>query len=473
MRRIRRAIGKTSKDDSQESLMIRIRIGVTTALLLLVACAPVATRAQSPCPSPPVADISSPTPPTDVCVPPDFHGNPIAFFDDYSWRAFMALVWPAKRGARGTPDATQTISAPGTRVFETYKALWEVFHSSDGSPPLEWNAQDAKNPCGATVGFDDLVLASFTKFSDLGQAGVGTLLGPLVAQNTTYVRYLTAFNKVEYDQIRSQGLYLRANLPVPPKTLKFANGSIDVKSAWVLMENLPHPERYYTRTAWVLDPQTGTCSKSTVGLVGLHIVQKTSSRPQWIWSTFEQVDTVPGDTGQSGSFTFNDGTGAAMPASNPYKISPLTLPTPNPFNVQRLRPIHESTQSTNVAYQELLAAQSSVWRFYRLVMTQWPVPPEQPSLPGTPNNTFPGAGSDATAFANTTLETFDQGNIHTGCMNCHTQTMAATDFVWSLKDHAFPQVPAELLLRDASFRALRSLMDTGTAVRAKPEAPPR
>ena len=35
------------------------------------------------------------------------------------------------------------------------------------------------------------------------------------------------------------------------------------------------------------------CAESDVALVGLHIAIKTASRPQWIWSTFEQVDNVP------------------------------------------------------------------------------------------------------------------------------------------------------------------------------------
>src|SRR5712671_3068628 len=42
--------------------------------------------------------------PRDACIAP-FVGNPIplAYFDDYSWRAFIALVWPAKSGVDGLP----------------------------------------------------------------------------------------------------------------------------------------------------------------------------------------------------------------------------------------------------------------------------------------------------------------------------------------------------------------------------------
>jgi hypothetical protein len=91
------------------------------------------------------------------------------------------------------------------------------------------------------------------------------------------------------------------------------------------MTNVPNPLRFFTRVAWVLDPfdPTQTCKQVTVGLVGLHIVQKTASRPQWIWSTFEQIDNVPGGA-SSGPFTYNDGSGAAMPTTvvDPWPPAP-------------------------------------------------------------------------------------------------------------------------------------------------------
>jgi hypothetical protein len=417
-------------------------------------------RGQSLCPNSPPVTLS-PAMPADVCVPAGFAGNPIAFFDDYSWRSFVAAVWPALKGQRGVADHSQGIGVSGVRVFETYKGLLEVFHG-DGTAPSAWNSFDKPtyNPCSQSIGFGDLVLASFTKFSDLGQAGFGNLLGPLVAQNTAYVRYLTAYNEIEFNDIASRQLYLRKNLPAAPQSLTLPVGSVDVKSAWIPMANVPHPERYYTRLALVLDPLTGKCSSQFVGLVGLHIVQKTPSRPQWIWSTFEQVDNVPpAQTGAPGTFGFNDGGSKAMPLSNPYSLSPLIVPAPPPFNVIRARPIHPSTQATNVAYQQVLKTQGTgVWQFYQLVMTQWPIVPSSPSTPGTPANTFPGAGTDQTSFANTTLETFEQGNIRTGCMNCHTSTMQATDFVWSLKDHAFPPTVPGLLMQQPEFRALRTLL---------------
>jgi len=427
--------------------------------LLLLASAPGVAFAQAPqCPNPPPVTIS-PQLPSDVCIPTGFAANPIAFFDDFSWRSFIAMIWPVQQGVRGAPDTSKSIGpVSGPLVFETLKADWEVFQPSpDGkSPPPDlspWESYAGQNPCSdfgvSNVGFGDLVLASFSKFGNLGEAGFGDLAGPLPAQNGTYTRYFTAFNQTEFEQISRQKLYLRSNFPsqgsqAPPVT--FQNGAIDIKAAWVDMTNVPHPERYYTRTAWVLNPLATpkpTCTQTTVGLVGLHIVQKTPSRPQWIWSTFEQVDNVPGGA-SSGPFTYNNGDGPPMPGSNPNPFPPPASPTV--FNVQRLTPIHMSTVDTNRQYQSALRARGGPWQFYQLVMTQWPLqlnPPQPipPSQLGTPANTFPGNpphSSHTSAYANVALETFDQTDIHTDCMNCHTGAQQMTDFLWSLEVNAWP-----------------------------------
>ncbi|MEP7341547.1 MAG: hypothetical protein ABI977_27695, partial [Acidobacteriota bacterium] len=65
---------------------------------------------------PPPVITSSQVPP-DVGTPLIFDGNgvPFASFDDYSWRAFIALVWPAQSGQRGLPDASKQVSDPGPR----------------------------------------------------------------------------------------------------------------------------------------------------------------------------------------------------------------------------------------------------------------------------------------------------------------------------------------------------------------------
>ncbi len=445
-------------------LELRTSAVVAGCVGLLAAALPVQARAQQQCPNPAPVTIA-PQSPSEVCVPSGFRGNPIAFFDDFSWRSFIAMVWPVQPGMRGVPDQSKSIGpVSGPLVFETYKNDWEIFQPSlgDNQPPpapSAWNSYAGANPCttsGApiTVNFGDVVLSSFSHFGNMGEAGQPPgppLVGPLPAQNGTYTRYFTAYNQLEFNQIAAQKLYLRANLPM--SDVGFSAGSIDVKAAWMDMSGVKNPQRYYTRTAYLMDPFANpiTCRQVTVGLVGLHIVQKTPSRPQWVWSTFEQIDNVPGGASQ-GPFAYHNGDAAQpMPASNPNGWPPQ--PTPSVFNVQRLIPINPSTVTTNRLYQSALQAKGVPWQFYQLVMTQWPLQPHPPnpiprSQQGTPGNTFPPA-TPASAFANVVLETFDQRRIQTGCMNCHTGTQTNTDFLWSLGVNAWPPLvtsPATPLL---------------------------
>jgi hypothetical protein len=470
------------------------------------------------CPTPPPS-ITSSTPPVDV-TSTGSNCNPITDFDDFSWRMFVAMIWPALQGQRGVPDTTKSnFPVSGPLVFETYKADWESFPppTAPNPPPAPSPWADfagTQNPCGqyTSAGWGDLVLASYTKFGNLGLAGFGPfLIGPLIAQNQTYVRYLASYNQTEYTQMLNQKLYLQANLG----NVTFcsngatvngnqcpAENSIDLKSAWMDMTGMPAAtmSRYYTKTAYVLDPATNACSQKTMGLVGLHIVAKTPSRPQWIWSTFEQVDNVPpigSKPPYTQKFNFNDGTGTPMPAQSPYCVtgqngcppatpppSPMPPTAPAPFNVQRIMPIGinpQSTPATNTAYQNLLktAAPNSPWQFYQLVMTQWPVPGTPPpnTNPGSPLFTFPGTGATS-SFSNVTLETFDQVKVGTGCMNCHNATAHpggaanGNDFLWSLAVNAWapptvaphgalalgkPRLADSTL---ASFKSLKGLLDS-------------
>lgn len=447
-------------------LCILRRLAVSAILIPLISMELV--YAQTPCPTQPNIDVSSSRIPDDVCIPTGFAALPIKFFDDYSWKTFIAMVWPAANGQRGIPDAVAKVgSGNGPLVFETLKAEWEIF-TDNGIPSKNWGAIDTPNPCAQTgLTSDDFVLGtfSFSKLGNLGEADFGKLVGPLVAQNRTYVRYSTAFNKQAFEQIIKNELHLIAK----QKNVVFADGAITIKASWIDMTNMKNPSRYHTRMAWLFDPLTKTCSKQLVGLTGLHIVQKTRSRPQWIWTSFEQVDNVPPSNGVP--MAFHDGSPTAMPGKNPLGFPP-PLPTPLPFNVDRIVPIHPETVRTNDDYRNAL--KGTKWQFYQLVVTQWPVPtpPTAPTVDpkqaGTPDHTFPGKGATS-AFANTTLETFDQKTISRGCMACHDITGQDTDFVWSLATRGItapppPQAPTNnfkaILDGRSSMQRLRKLFET-------------
>jgi hypothetical protein len=463
-----------------------------------------------PCPAP-TPSISSSTLPTDVSNQVLQCDNGINFFDDFSWRSFVALIWPAANGQRGIPDPAQTnfpVNAPV--VFETYKADWESFPppmSSNPPPaPLPWTSfAGTANPCGSSVNasWGDLLLSSYSKFGNLGLAGFGAFfVGPVISSGFTqnpaqqqYLRYQASYNKTEHDQILSNKWYLQSKLG----NVTFcssgatvggqqcpAENSVDLKSAWMDMETVPANlrSRYYIKKAWVLDatsdPANPKCTQRDMGLVGLHIVSKTPTRPQWIWSTFEQIDNVPPVTGATPTtntvFNLNDGKGAPMPGNDPYCVpqpgNPNACPSTSPptsvmpadasqavrFNVTRTQRIGtppiagapDNTPATNSAYQNLLAtaAPNSPWQYYQLVMTQWPTPGSKPANPGSPNFSIPGSSNTTpvlSSFANVTMETFDQSRIGTGCMNCHNftahpngPTSTGNDFLWSLAVNAYP-----------------------------------
>ena len=512
----------------------RIALPAMAGMAVLYVC-PTAWGQMPICP-PPTPSISSPTLPTDAqsCA-----NNGITQFDDFSWRSFIALIWPAAKGQRGVPDTSKTnFPVNGPLVFETYKADWESFPSPNAPnpppAPLPWqDFAGTKNPCGSSVnvGWGDVLLASETKFGNLGLAGFGNFfVGPVIssgfsqsASQQHYLRFQASYNQTEFDQILANKWYLQANLgnvtfcsngatvggqPCP------AENSVDLKSSWIDMDGIPAnlQSRYYTKQTWVLDPVSGACTQRTMGLVGLHIVSKTPTRPQWIWSTFEQIDNVPVVTGATPTtntvFNLNDGNASnTMPSQDPYCVPgqpgnqngcPGTPPPPNPmpadasqakrFNVIRVQPIgigypagqpDQTTPATNANYQALLAkeAPNAPWQYYQLVMTQWPVPGNTPANTGDPKHSFPGtipnlscvpsvkgAYSHQCSFANTTMETFDQGSIFSGCMNCHNFTAhpngpgtPGNDFLWSLAVNAWaPPGPAGLRGTRASQARLPS-----------------
>ena len=429
------------------------------AAALIAAGASVCTPAPAPggaCPREPVAAVSSSQLPADVCIPPRFTDVATDYFDDYSWRAFIALAWPASPSRRGDPDASAKLSGPGPRTFETFKPLWEVFHPDGSAPTASFDSYDAPryNACDAPDGFGDAVIASASGLEEVAQFGPGEMLGPLAAQNGKYVRTQTLYNRVAYDYIVSHKLYLRSALPPIPSprpavpVVQFPDGSVVIKAAWLDLAGFPAAlqSRYYSRPVTLRDANTGKCSAVTMGLIGLHIVQKTATRPQWIWSTFEQVDNVPpARPGAPGVFALSNGSSDPAPPENPLLLVPLAPEPVKPFNVTRSRvsPINPKTAYTNLMYGRLL--KGTIWENYQLVMTQWPrVEGEQSvpvpaSLSGDASHTFPGLGSAAgSAFANVTMETFDQDRPQLSCMNCHNRARLAADFMWSVLDHAYP-----------------------------------
>jgi hypothetical protein len=69
---------------------------------------------------------------------PAIKPDPYPDFDNFAWRAFIALNWPSLTDAahRGEPDRAKTLGDSGPRVWETFKARYELFQVGPHSRPI-------------------------------------------------------------------------------------------------------------------------------------------------------------------------------------------------------------------------------------------------------------------------------------------------------------------------------------------------
>src|SRR5258708_32387166 len=117
-------------------------MGAATLAVLFGTAAAAPSSGPTACPERPIPRLS-PQIPADACIPDGFPGIALDYFDDYSWRALVALVWPVAPGHRGGAASSKAIGTPGSRVFETYKPLWEIFHADGSAPATAFDSYDA------------------------------------------------------------------------------------------------------------------------------------------------------------------------------------------------------------------------------------------------------------------------------------------------------------------------------------------
>src|SRR5262249_55963779 len=139
------------------------------------------------------------------------------------------------------------------------------------------------------------------------------------------------------------------------------------------------PTKFYSVVATLIDPVTGDQIPATMGLVGLHIITRTSNAPQWVWSTFEHVanapdaptsDAQPPPPPAGSHFNFNDPTQTQPAGGFSYK-PPNNTPVASPQPTQITRMLNNGlinsawTQCLNSTMQAEL--KGTVWANYRLV----------------------------------------------------------------------------------------------------------
>ena len=434
------------------------------AALVLSGFAPQETQTTSKAgvPTPPPPTLSG-TLPLTVSIPSGVTTPEQArpFFDSFSWQEFIALNWPAApNGPRGTPNQPTDPSvflnaANGTQVvWGTYRPDYDLFEQPGTTRPPAWNAANSQVDLCKNAEPGQKIFVRYSKGDSVLAIENQAFSYPLIDQNKNYAVYEVSFNQSQYEFIRgadsdpTSWLYLVKNLAakepltMPASSPPANQGALMVKAAWKILDpQKDNASRFYSLTAAVYDPQTQTCSPQKVGLVGFHLVQKLAAFPEWIWSTFEQVDNVPGVS--PGPYSFNNGTSTPQTtggyADRPPVKAPKLQPVGErkPVQVSRLNPIPDSTAALNKTYQTLMG--NTVWKNYQLVMTQWPANPSSFKTmeaggiyPQDSGGAFPANGA-----TNTVMETYFQsatdaaGAGGNSCMSCHYRAGQA-DFSWTL-----------------------------------------
>lgn len=375
------------------------------------------------------------TPPTDVPVDPTSVADPARrqrMFDCFAWRSFAALNWPAESGARGKPgpEAAMTDRPEADRVWETYKATWELFQPQNSSwdptrtPAGRWDTpRPIPAPCPSESGM--AVVSMVAKSSsaqdvanETGQAFAGSF-GTLTDRNGELVRYQVLFDQTEFDALVPTAVS-KSLTPAGPgfgavdgKAVRLPDGATEVKASWKALCTKPDCAQPDTRTDFYArdvlvytaaqDGRPATCEPQTFGLVGLHVARKTFWAPQWIWATFEHRTNAPleGHANASLDYSFYaQDCSAPPPRGTTYpgcEVQPFLSPQgkgdpccPNaelnrfgasypaaefPNRITRLTPIRPV--GLNAAYQAEL--EGSVWANYVLVGTQWPLNGRRPA----------------------------------------------------------------------------------------------
>lgn len=390
-------------------------------------------------------------------------------FDRFSWQAFTSLMTPLDR-------STQT-------------ARWETFPTKR---ELITEVTYLNPSCGASLPDGHLLLASYLQ-------STGDIL---IDQAGNFVLFETRINPVAADYITAndlqsqvgRGAFAKSGQPVdfptghlqadlanavssvsapvlttsavsnPPKNTTSnpstaipssapgVMGAQLLKFAWRILPSgdAAQNDRYVTRPARIalsgdqtLDGRA-KCLDVTVGLVGMHLVQRVASGngDRWIWSSFEHVDNVPlaANARRPNSIItkepFENGCLAPGVVDQKYAFysgqassgSRANQPIPEllkwadhaPYarlssggratspDIVRCWRLFSGTAESNFVWQGKLSG--SVLANYMLLGTQWI---------GNPGGAPFGVGEVPRFLTNSALESFMQDQSDATCLGCH------------------------------------------------------
>ncbi|MCH2192739.1 hypothetical protein [Kordia sp.] len=360
----------------------------------------------------------------------------------FAWQSFIALTWPSSPVEAGQPDRSKSVKdwgKPGDltpMALGTYKSAESIF--TDQAPTRWGNNLNQLMDTTSTDNKSARSFADFSKFDDdaevvdqLFQASGGTSW--LTDQNGNLIWYEIKTNYTEFDYIVSNKLYdsIAQQQFAKETGIWLPNGSIEIKAAWRVIPEVDYNKlksRYKIITALV--PQnvvvksrkdvTMTDFKETkLGLVGLHIIKKTPTMPQFHWATFEHVDLAPETNVKESDVDWL--------LYNPEKYNDPVNQTPRVGKDPITKPVqvikeHEAgvgldAKVLNTFVKEKIAKLNpdSVFQYYNLVDSQWP----SSAVADSDNNIYTplqNGGQTPVIMTNVTMETYIQ---KISCLDCH------------------------------------------------------
>jgi hypothetical protein len=401
-------------------------------------------------------------------------------FDFYSWETFVALNWPNGGGtAIGKGPRPGGDAQPAWEDVKNFRQLPDVM-LEDGAKP-SWGTRIVPAECQSMDGPGKMVIHVIEEAFDQPFKS-----GPLIDQNGNYALFDILINKPMFDYIVENSLYSRRgqeqfvagrdggpsdvvstspgapesppariiNFPKgsqPPKDGQGTMGAVMLKISWKVLGNGDDPTKFHTVNGLVFtrggEGTPGRCVPRTLGMIGFHVAHKTASDPQWLWTTFEHVANAPEDADVAANKIdpnahFNFYNPRCPPSACPANALPpqpwaqQVEPFPNGFRSQITRAfqIMDGAKILNEQFHNLDGIKGSVWQNYMLVSTQWPTDASNKINPtGVPAPTY---------LANTTLETYSQGDTplsSSSCIGCHNNATTlhlpagASDFTFTLE----------------------------------------
>jgi hypothetical protein len=397
-------------------------------------------------------------------------------FDFYSWRTFVALNSPAD-GSR--IEKSQADTRTRWEDMDNFKQLLDVMLPAKMQPPnwpTDKDGMEAEKVRLMPEGCRALYKPGMMVVKMIEESfNEPFKTGPLIDQQGHYAIFDILMNRQMFDYISQHHLFTKdgqksaANsglaVDFPPgqnsraetptqQAVVADTGAFMLKVSWkILGPDEIKAKNFHMVNALVSMPQPADpkmkspCLPETLGLIGFHAVHKTASRPQWIWTSFEHFKNVPdknevADRNFDGPYNFYD-VNCKDNCADVNATPPRQFWQPDPalklkfkdakFKSQIVRetPLTDAAKNMNKIFHSMV--HGTVWENYMLLSTQWPSVfgctslHSQSSDAPAPKTDFlkqpdMNCSPAPTYFANSTLETYSQGEIplaSSSCIACH------------------------------------------------------